>query len=53
MKDLHLILEAGKSVGASLPLTTLAERLFATARAAGHGAEDLAVVAKALALHRE
>ena len=45
MKDLHLILEAGERVGASLPLTSLAERLFAAARDAGHGGEDLAVVA--------
>ena len=48
MKDLHLILEAGERVGAPLPLTALAERLFAAAHAAGRGAEDLAVVATAL-----
>jgi 3-hydroxyisobutyrate dehydrogenase-like beta-hydroxyacid dehydrogenase len=48
MKDLHLILEAGERVGAPLPLTTLAERLFAAAHKAGHGAEDLAVVSTAL-----
>ena len=48
MKDLHLILEAGERVGAALPLTALAERLFGAARAAGHGPEDLAVVVKAL-----
>jgi len=48
MKDLHLILEAGQRAGAALPLTTLAERLFAAAQQAGHGAEDLAVVVKAL-----
>jgi 2-hydroxy-3-oxopropionate reductase len=49
MKDLHLILEAGARVGAALPLTHRAEQLFAAARDAGHGAEDLAVVATALA----
>jgi putative dehydrogenase len=49
MKDLHLILEAGEQVNAPLPLTTLAEQLFAAANGAGHGAEDLAVVAQFLA----
>jgi 2-hydroxy-3-oxopropionate reductase len=48
MKDLHLILEEGERVGAALPLTALAERLFEAARTAGHGGEDLAVVATAL-----
>jgi 3-hydroxyisobutyrate dehydrogenase-like beta-hydroxyacid dehydrogenase len=48
MKDLHLIQEAGRSVGAALPLTDVAERLYA-AVAAGHPGEDLAVVVKALA----
>jgi 3-hydroxyisobutyrate dehydrogenase-like beta-hydroxyacid dehydrogenase len=44
MKDLHLIQEAAGTVGAPLPLTDVAERLYAAAQAAGHGAEDLAVV---------
>ena len=44
MKDLHLIQEAAGSVGARLPLTDVAERLYAAAQAAGHGGEDLAVV---------
>ena len=48
MKDLHLILEAGERVGAPLPLTALAERLFAAAREDGHGGEDLAVVVRTL-----
>jgi 3-hydroxyisobutyrate dehydrogenase-like beta-hydroxyacid dehydrogenase len=48
MKDLHLIREEGRRVGASLPLTTLAERLFEAACAAGHGGQDLAVVAALL-----
>jgi 3-hydroxyisobutyrate dehydrogenase-like beta-hydroxyacid dehydrogenase len=49
MKDLHLIQEAAATVGARLPLTDVAERLYAAARAAGHGGEDLAVVITALA----
>jgi 3-hydroxyisobutyrate dehydrogenase-like beta-hydroxyacid dehydrogenase len=44
MKDLHLIQEAAGRVGAKLPLTDVAERLYAATQAAGHGAEDLAVV---------
>src|SRR5262249_33784380 len=44
MKDLHLIQDAAQACGAALPLTDVAERLFAATQAAGHGAEDLAVV---------
>jgi 3-hydroxyisobutyrate dehydrogenase-like beta-hydroxyacid dehydrogenase len=44
MKDLHLIQEAAQAAGAALPLTDVAERLYAATQAAGHGAEDLAVV---------
>jgi putative dehydrogenase len=44
MKDLHLIQEAAGTVGARLPLTDVAERLYAATQAAGHGGEDLAVV---------
>jgi len=44
MKDLHLIQDAALGCGAALPLTDVAERLFAATQAAGHGAEDLAVV---------
>ena len=44
MKDLHLMQEAAAAVGAPLPLTDLAERLYAAAQAAGHGSEDLSVV---------
>lgn len=47
LKDLGLILDAGADVDAPLPLTALAQRLYAAA-AAGHGGEDLAVVARAL-----
>ena len=49
MKDLHLIQEAAGSLGARLPLTDVAERLYAAAQAAGHGGEDLAVVITELA----
>ena len=49
MKDLHLIQEAAGAVGAAVPLTDVAERLYAAAQAAGHGGEDLAVVVTALA----
>lgn len=48
MKDLHLIQEAARSVGAPLPLTDVAERLYAAALEAGHAAEDLSVVITAL-----
>ena len=48
MKDLHLMQEAAAVVGAPLPFTDLAERLYEAARAAGHGSEDLAVVVTAL-----
>jgi 3-hydroxyisobutyrate dehydrogenase-like beta-hydroxyacid dehydrogenase len=47
MKDLHLIQEAAGEVGAPLPLTDVAERLYAQAQAAGHGPEDLSVVVRA------
>jgi putative dehydrogenase len=48
MKDLHLIQDAAEELGAALPLTDVAEKLYAAVHAAGHGAEDLAVVVKAL-----
>jgi 3-hydroxyisobutyrate dehydrogenase-like beta-hydroxyacid dehydrogenase len=48
MKDLHLIQEAARAVGAPIPLTDVSERLYDAARKAGHGGEDLAVVVKAL-----
>jgi 3-hydroxyisobutyrate dehydrogenase-like beta-hydroxyacid dehydrogenase len=49
MKDLHLIQDAARAAGAPLPLTDVAERLYAAAQSAGHGGEDLAVVVTALA----
>jgi len=48
MKDLHLIQEAARSVGAPLPLTDVAERLYAAAMEAGHDGADLSVVVKAI-----
>jgi 3-hydroxyisobutyrate dehydrogenase-like beta-hydroxyacid dehydrogenase len=51
MKDIHLMQDAARAVGAPLPFTDLAERLYAAAQAAGHGAEDLAVVVKAIEKH--
>jgi len=49
MKDLHLIQDAASTVGARLPLTDVAERLYAATQAAGRGGEDLAVVVTELA----
>jgi 3-hydroxyisobutyrate dehydrogenase-like beta-hydroxyacid dehydrogenase len=49
IKDLHLIQDAARAVGARLPLTDVAERLYAATQAAGHGSEDLAVVITELA----
>ena len=51
MKDIHLMQDAAAAVGAPLPFTDLAERLYAAAQAAGHGAEDLAVVVTAIEKH--
>jgi len=48
MKDIHLMQEAAAAVGAPLPFTDLAERLYAAAQGAGHGGEDLAVVVTAI-----
>ena len=48
MKDLHLIQDAAHALGSAVPLTDVAERLYAAAHAAGHGGEDLAVVVTAL-----
>ena len=52
MKDLHLMQEAAAAVGAPVPFTDLAERLYAAAQSAGHGGEDLAVVVTALEKQR-
>ena len=49
MKDLHLIQDAARALATPVPLTDVAERLYAAAQMAGHGGEDLAVVVTALA----
>ena len=49
LKDLRLIREAADAAGARVPLTDAATRLYAAARDAGHGGEDLAVVARVIA----
>ncbi len=48
MKDLRLMLEEGRRLGAPLPLTEVAERLYSAANDAGRGSEDLASVMIAL-----
>lgn len=48
MKDLHLIQDAARELGAATPLTDVAERLYAAVHDRGHGGEDLAAVVKAL-----
>src|SRR5262249_22138085 len=48
MKDLHLIQEAAETVGARVPLTDVAERLYAAAQAEGPGGGGPAVVVTAL-----
>jgi 3-hydroxyisobutyrate dehydrogenase-like beta-hydroxyacid dehydrogenase len=48
MKDLHLIQDAAREVGAPTPLTDVAERLYEAVRARGRGGEDLAAVVAAL-----
>ena len=49
MKDLHLIQDAAAAAGAAVPLTDVAERLYAAAAGAGHDQEDLSVVVRAFA----
>jgi putative dehydrogenase len=48
MKDLHLIQDAARELGAATPLTDVAERLYAAVHDRGHGGENLAAVVKAL-----
>lgn len=48
MKDLRLMLEEGRRLDALLPLTKVAERLYAAAADAGRGSEDLASVMTAV-----
>jgi 3-hydroxyisobutyrate dehydrogenase-like beta-hydroxyacid dehydrogenase len=44
LKDLRLMLEEGQRLSVPLPLTSVAQQLYAAAAEAGAGAEDLAVV---------
>ena len=44
MKDLRLMLNEGQRLNVPLPLTEVAERLYAAANDAGRGSEDLACV---------
>jgi 3-hydroxyisobutyrate dehydrogenase-like beta-hydroxyacid dehydrogenase len=48
MKDLHLIQDAAGRAGAALPLTDVAERLYAAAMDGGHAGEDLSAVVRVL-----
>ena len=48
MKDLHLMLDEGRRLNVHLPLTEIAERLYAAAAHAGRGSEDLASVMTAV-----
>ena len=48
MNDLHLMIEEGRRLNVRLPLTEIAERLYAVAADAGRGTEDLASVMIAL-----
>jgi 3-hydroxyisobutyrate dehydrogenase-like beta-hydroxyacid dehydrogenase len=48
LKDLRLMLEAGRRLGVALPLTETGQRLYQAAAEAGHAAEDLAVIKTAL-----
>jgi 3-hydroxyisobutyrate dehydrogenase-like beta-hydroxyacid dehydrogenase len=48
MKDLHLIQDAARAAGAALPLTDVAERLYASAMDGGHAADDLSAVVRVL-----
>lgn len=48
MKDLHLIQDAAGAAGADLPLTDVAERLYAAAMDAGHAGDDLSAVVRVL-----
>jgi L-threonate 2-dehydrogenase len=48
LKDLHLIQDTARDLGAPVPLTDVSERLYTEAFRSGHGALDLAVVVRAL-----
>lgn len=48
LKDLDLMLQAGKELGVALPLTEVAQRLFSEAAEAGFSKEDYSAVIKVL-----
>ena len=48
MKELELVRDAARALGAPLLLTDVARNLYATALETGHGDDDLAVVIKSL-----
>jgi len=48
LKDINLMLDAARDVGAPLPAIEIAQELFSEARSAGLGLEDYSAVVKAL-----
>jgi putative dehydrogenase len=46
VKDLGIVLDAGRQAGLGLPLAAAAHQLFLMAAGAGHGAEDDSAVIK-------
>jgi 3-hydroxyisobutyrate dehydrogenase-like beta-hydroxyacid dehydrogenase len=48
LKDLNLILQAGKELDVALPLTEVAQKLFSEAAEAGFSKEDYSAVIKVL-----
>lgn len=48
LKDINLMLDAARDVGAPLPAIQIAQQLFVESQHAGHGHEDYSAVVKAL-----
>ncbi len=48
LKDVNLMLDAAREIGAPLPVIQIAQELFVEAQQAGYGLEDYAAVVKAL-----
>lgn len=48
LKDINLMLDAARDVGAPLPAIQIAQQLFVEAQQAGHGLEDYSAMVKAL-----
>ena len=53
LKDINLMLDAAREVGAPLPAIQVAQQLFLEAQRAGYGKEDYSAVIKALEVHGE